>query len=52
MTSTMGPDSAARRARFRQVILGSLATHLPDNIDFRFEPWGRVPLVPSLLDDD
>ena len=52
MTATTGPETAARRARFLQVIADSLATHLPDNIDFMFEPWGRVPLVPSVLDDD
>lgn len=31
----------ARRAAFLQVIAEGLGTHLADNVDFLFEPWGR-----------
>jgi FkbM family methyltransferase len=31
----------ARRGAFLQVIAEGLGTHLADNVDFLFEPWGR-----------
>src|ERR1700712_4717266 len=37
-----GPVTAdARRAAFLQGGAGGLGTHLADNVDFLFEPWGR-----------
>jgi FkbM family methyltransferase len=34
------PD-VVRRSRFLQVVSDAQATHLADNIDYLFEPWGR-----------
>jgi FkbM family methyltransferase len=35
------PAPDERRARFLQVVAEAHRTHLPDNVDFLFEPWGR-----------
>ncbi len=40
----LGPVSSApddRRSRFLQTVADALGTHLADNIDYLFEPWGR-----------
>lgn len=37
-----------RRARFLQVVAESMATHLPDNIDYLFEPYGHKLSDPAL----
>ncbi|HUO69181.1 MAG TPA: FkbM family methyltransferase [Solirubrobacteraceae bacterium] len=34
------PDDE-RRARFLQIVADARATHLADNVDYLFEPWGR-----------
>src|SRR5438034_4157783 len=31
----------SRRAQFLQVVSDARATHLADNVDYLFEPWGR-----------
>jgi FkbM family methyltransferase len=35
------PAPDARRGRFLQTVAEAQRTHLPDNVDFLFEPWGR-----------
>jgi FkbM family methyltransferase len=40
-----------RRARFLQTIADGLGTHLADNIDYLFEPWGRELPDPATTGD-
>jgi FkbM family methyltransferase len=50
VVAALGSDARAdRRARFLQVIAESLGTHLADNIDYLFEPWGRELPDPGLV---
>jgi FkbM family methyltransferase len=35
------PRADQRRGRFLQVVADAQGTHLADNVDFLFEPWGR-----------
>jgi FkbM family methyltransferase len=41
ITHAPGAGAADRRAAFLQVIAEGLVTHLADNVDHLFEPWGR-----------
>ena len=48
------PDAEAtddRRPRFLQTVADALGTHLADNIDHLFEPWGRELPDPATVGD-
>ena len=49
--TALGPPAATgaalRRARFLQVVADAQRTHLADNVDALFEPWGRELPDPS-----
>jgi len=36
------PPDGERRSRFLQTVADAQRTHLADNVDFLFEPWGRT----------
>ena len=50
LTSAAGrgeSDRTLRRARFLQIVAESLGTHLADNVDHLFHPWGWEPPDPA-----